>query len=97
MAVYFEHNGGSVFQQGKCVRPFWGLHSISQLYEGRIGRNMRRFWGLRGQELGLYILQSNLTTILTLRTWLYFARRSDRHGAPVLICPVHRPTAISAM
>lgn len=90
MAVYFEHNGGSVF------RPFWGLHSISQLYEGRIGRNMRRF-SLRGQELGLYILQSNLTTILTLRTWLYFARRSDRHGAPVLICPVHRPTAISAM
>ncbi len=29
--------------------------------------------------------------------WLYLARRSDRQGAPVLICPVHSPTAMSAM
>ena len=27
----------------------------------------------------------------------YFARRSERHGAPVLICPVLSPTAKSAM
>jgi len=31
------------------------------------------------------------------RSWLYFASRSDLHGAPVLICPVARPTARSAM
>merc|ERR1719440_2188421 len=31
------------------------------------------------------------------RSWLYFARRSERHGAPVLICPVRRPTTKSAM
>mmetsp|Transcript_1513 Transcript_1513/g.5098 ORF Transcript_1513/g.5098 Transcript_1513/m.5098 type:complete len:263 (+) Transcript_1513:1590-2378(+) len=30
-------------------------------------------------------------------SWLYFASRSDRQGAPVLICPVLRPTARSAM
>lgn len=30
-------------------------------------------------------------------TWLYLARRSERQGAPVLIWPVHRPTARSAM
>ena len=30
-------------------------------------------------------------------SWLYLARRSERHGAPVLIWPVHRPTARSAM
>merc|ERR1719382_940365 len=29
--------------------------------------------------------------------WLYLARRSERHGAPVLIWPVLRPTAKSAM
>ena len=29
-------------------------------------------------------------------SWLYFASRSDRHGAPVLIWPVHKPTAMSA-
>merc|ERR1719401_584064 len=29
--------------------------------------------------------------------WLYLARRSERQGAPVLIWPVHRPTARSAM
>mmetsp|Transcript_74640 Transcript_74640/g.216581 ORF Transcript_74640/g.216581 Transcript_74640/m.216581 type:complete len:227 (+) Transcript_74640:614-1294(+) len=31
------------------------------------------------------------------RSWLYFARRSERHGAPVLISPVRRPTTRSAM
>merc|ERR1712151_136778 len=31
------------------------------------------------------------------RSWLYFARRSLRHGAPVLIWPVRRPTTRSAM
>ena len=31
------------------------------------------------------------------RTWLYLARRSERQGAPVLIWPVARPTARSAM
>merc|ERR1712100_233428 len=31
------------------------------------------------------------------RSWLYFARRSERHGAPVLICPVRKPTTKSAM
>merc|ERR1712151_785506 len=31
------------------------------------------------------------------KSWLYFARRSLRHGAPVLICPVRRPTTRSAM
>merc|ERR1719487_1601921 len=30
-------------------------------------------------------------------SWLYLALRSERHGAPVLIWPVHRPTAMSAM
>jgi len=30
-------------------------------------------------------------------SWLYFERRSERQGAPVLIWPVHRPTARSAM
>jgi hypothetical protein len=30
-------------------------------------------------------------------TWLYLARRSLRHGAPVLIWPVASPTAKSAM
>mmetsp|Transcript_6279 Transcript_6279/g.10597 ORF Transcript_6279/g.10597 Transcript_6279/m.10597 type:complete len:220 (+) Transcript_6279:14-673(+) len=30
-------------------------------------------------------------------SWLYFARRSERQGAPVLIWPVLRPTAKSAM
>merc|ERR1719238_965920 len=30
-------------------------------------------------------------------SWLYLALRSDRHGAPVLIWPVHRPTAMSAI
>ena len=30
-------------------------------------------------------------------SWLYLERRSERHGAPVLICPVQRPTARSAM
>jgi len=29
--------------------------------------------------------------------WLYFAVRSPLQGAPVLICPVQRPTAKSAM
>merc|ERR1712050_770057 len=29
--------------------------------------------------------------------WLYFALRSERQGAPVLICPVQSPTARSAM
>ena len=33
----------------------------------------------------------------TRRTWLYLARRSERQGAPVLIWPVDRPTARSAM
>lgn len=32
-----------------------------------------------------------------LRSWLYLARRSDLQGAPVLIWPVQRPTARSAM
>lgn len=31
-----------------------------------------------------------------LRSWLYFASLSDRHGAPVLICPVCNPTTRSA-
>ena len=31
------------------------------------------------------------------RSWLYLARRSERQGAPVLIWPVQRPTARSAM
>mmetsp|Transcript_39509 Transcript_39509/g.86294 ORF Transcript_39509/g.86294 Transcript_39509/m.86294 type:complete len:279 (-) Transcript_39509:3657-4493(-) len=31
------------------------------------------------------------------KSWLYLARRSDLHGAPVLICPARRPTARSAM
>ncbi len=31
------------------------------------------------------------------RSWLYLARRSERQGAPVLICPVARPTTRSAM
>uniref|UniRef100_H3G5Q2 Uncharacterized protein n=1 Tax=Phytophthora ramorum TaxID=164328 RepID=H3G5Q2_PHYRM len=31
------------------------------------------------------------------RSWLYLARRSERHGAPVLIWPALRPTARSAM
>merc|ERR1711970_264078 len=30
-------------------------------------------------------------------SWLYFDKRSLRHGAPVLICPVRRPTTRSAM
>jgi len=30
-------------------------------------------------------------------SWLYLERRSERQGAPVLICPVQRPTARSAM
>merc|ERR1719414_2043993 len=30
-------------------------------------------------------------------SWLYFALRSERHGAPVLIWPVHKPTAMSAI
>merc|ERR1712051_1080029 len=29
--------------------------------------------------------------------WLYLALRSERQGAPVLICPQQRPTAMSAM
>ena len=29
-------------------------------------------------------------------SWLYLATRSERHGAPVLICPVHNATARSA-
>lgn len=32
-----------------------------------------------------------------LMSWLYLARRSERHGAPVLIWPVHSPTTRSAM
>ena len=31
------------------------------------------------------------------RSWLYFATRSDRAGAPVLICPHPVATARSAM
>lgn len=30
-------------------------------------------------------------------SWLYLQRRSERHGAPVLIWPVRRPTTRSAM
>jgi hypothetical protein len=30
-------------------------------------------------------------------SWLYLARRSERHGAPVLIWPVQRPTTKSAI
>eukprot|EP01139_Manchomonas_bermudensis_P001987 Amastigsp_a3406_21.p5 type:complete len:113 gc:universal Amastigsp_a3406_21:75-413(+) len=30
-------------------------------------------------------------------SWLYLARRSERHGAPVLIWPVPSPTTRSAM
>merc|ERR550537_130529 len=30
-------------------------------------------------------------------SWLYFALRSDRQGAPVLIWPQQRPTAMSAI
>ena len=32
-----------------------------------------------------------------LRSWLYFSTRSERQGAPVLICPALYATAISAM
>lgn len=32
-----------------------------------------------------------------LKIWLYFAKRSDLQGAPVLIWPVERPTTRSAM
>merc|ERR1719486_993504 len=31
------------------------------------------------------------------KSWLYLALRSERHGAPVLIWPQQRPTAISAI
>ena len=31
------------------------------------------------------------------KIWLYLAKRSERHGAPVLIWPVDRPTVRSAM
>lgn len=31
------------------------------------------------------------------KIWLYFAKRSERHGAPVLIWPVLKPTTKSAM
>ena len=30
-------------------------------------------------------------------SWLYFATRSDRDGAPVLICPAFVATATSAI
>merc|ERR1712146_68377 len=54
----------------------------------------------------LYFGQRKLTPAYTARgpssssirsSWLYLARRSLRHGAPVLISPVRRPTTKSAM
>lgn len=45
--------------------------------------------------LVLLMLLLVLRMMTMLLTWLYLERRSDLQGAPVLIWPVHRPTARS--
>lgn len=44
-----------------------------------------------------YVVFSGPSSASMRSNWLYLAKRSDRQGAPVLICPVHKPTAKSAM
>ena len=43
-----------------------------------------------------YCAASNSSSSMR-RSWLYFATRSVRLGAPVLICPALRPTTRSAI
>ena len=51
--------------------------------------------GLRKFSLANLAATPSSSSILS--SWLYLARRSDLQGAPVLICPLPRPTTRSAM
>lgn len=53
------------------------------------------YCGLR-KDLPAYLAPAPSSSSIR-RIWLYLAKRSERHGAPVVICPVLRPTTKSAM
>lgn len=60
------------------------LHPIAYIY-----------WGLRN-DLPAYLAPAPSSSSIR-RIWLYLARRSDLHGAPVFIWPVDKPTTKSAI